>query len=184
MADSFLTRLKTEYFQNSRSGGAPSLATSTSLLSGLLPLALVPVLALSSVLPRPVVTYQLPPPGTLDRYYPQLFWKDSSSLDVQETFSYWKFSRKSSNFRSTKNSLLSSSKPSGLETFHRSTSIMSGVSYRRVPHWCNGKSLSRDGSYTGDLVLCLGLDEACRDHMSQRCMESIYYYKVTPHIMG
>ena len=55
LTDSFLTRLKTEYYQNSRSYGALSLAASTLVLSVLLPLALVPVLTLSSVFSRPVV---------------------------------------------------------------------------------------------------------------------------------
>ena len=52
LTDSFVTRLKTEYSQNSRLYGALSLAASTPLLSVLLPLALVVVLILSSVLPR------------------------------------------------------------------------------------------------------------------------------------
>ena len=38
---------------------------------------------------------------------------------------------------------------------------------RRVPHWCNGASLSGDGSYTGEVVLCWGVVEQARnEHMS------------------
>ena len=28
----------------------------------------------------------------------------------------------------------------------------------RVPHWCNGKPLERGGSYTGEMMLCSGLN--------------------------
>ena len=43
LTDSSLTRMKTEYSQNSQSHGVCSLAASTPLLSVFLPLALVPV---------------------------------------------------------------------------------------------------------------------------------------------
>ena len=44
--------------------------------------------------------------------------------------------------------------------------------------------LSGDGSYTEEVVLCLGLVEAGREMMSQRHMEPVYYYNSVPHIMG
>ena len=38
---------------------------------------------------------------------------------------------------------------------------------RRVPHWCNGRSLSGDGSHTGEVALCWGFVEQARHgHMS------------------
>ena len=113
LTGNILTRLKTENSQNSRSCGVPSLDTSTPLFNVLLPLALVPVLVLSSLLPRLVVTCQRSSPGALDRHSPQLFWKEYHSLAAQKTFTCWKkCSRKKTNFTSTRNSLLSSSKPS------------------------------------------------------------------------
>ena len=48
----------------------------------------------------------------------------------------------------------------------------------------NGKSLGRNRSYSGALVLCLGLVHACRELISQRDIELIYYYPLMPHIMG
>ena len=46
---------------------------------------------------------------------------------------------------------------------------VSGVPYRCVPHWCNGKSLEGGGlTREREVVLCLGLVEDCRTHMSQR----------------
>ena len=62
--------------------------------------------------------------------------------------------------------------------------FMNGVPYRRVSHWCNGKSLSGDGSYTGEMMLCLGYVEAWREVISQIYMESVYCYISVPHIMG
>ena len=49
---------------------------------------------------------------------------------------------------------------------------------------CNEKSLGRDRSYTGEVVLlCLGLVEACHELMSQRYIEPVYCYISVPHIM-
>ena len=45
---------------------------------------------------------------------------------------------------------------------------------RRVPYWCNGKSLERGGSYTGEVVLCSGLVNDCRVGLSQRDMEPFF----------
>ena len=40
----------------------------------------------------------------------------------------------------------------------------------------NGKSLCRDGCYTGVLILCLRLLQTCRELMSQRDIEPLYHY--------
>ena len=50
---------------------------------------------------------------------------------------------------------------------------MSRIPYRRVPHWCNEKSLCVNGSYTGEVVLCSGLVNDCRAHTSQRYIEPL-----------
>ena len=50
-----------------------------------------------------------------------------------------------------------------------------------VKHKCSGKSLCRNGSYTGVLILCWGLEQACRELMPQRDIEPAYlipYYFV------
>ena len=116
---SFLTRLKTEYCQNSRSYGAPSLAASTPMFSVLLPLALVPVsctllgasLAGSTSRTRCLLRALLV--GVISSAL--VFWEvNSSFLGAQNP-----------NSKSTKNSLLSASKPLP-EAFDRPTSVFVG----------------------------------------------------------
>ena len=53
--------------------------------------------------------------------------------------------------------------------------VIRGVPYRRVPHWCNGKSLERGGSYTEEMVLCSGLlVDDDRAGLSQRDMKPCF----------
>ena len=55
--------------------------------------------------------------------------------------------------------------------------------WRRVPHWCNGRSLSGDGSHTGEVVRCWDLFEQGRhEHMSDEYKTSIILmYFGNPH---
>ena len=47
------------------------------------------------------------------------------------------------------------------------------------------ESLWVDGSYTGELMLCEGLVQARREHMSQRSIKPVYYYSIlVTHIIG
>ena len=117
LIDSFLTRWKTEYIQNSRSYRAPLLASSTTLLSVLLPLALVKVSCtlLGASWAGGNVPAASSGPVSIG-ISPTLFWKKSSSLDVQ----------KKCICRYTKYSRLPSSKASS-ETFDRSNSAMQSL---------------------------------------------------------
>ena len=55
---------------------------------------------------------------------------------------------------------------------------------RRVPHSCNGRSLSRDGSHTGEVVLCLGfVEQALHEHMSDEYKKQYVICTSVP-IMG
>ena len=44
----------------------------------------------------------------------------------------------------------------------------------------NGKSLCRNGSYAGVLILCWGLVQVCRELMSHRDIGLVYNYSLTP----
>ena len=138
---SSLTRLKTEYSQNSRSYGAPSLAACTPLPSVLMSLALVPV----------------------SRTHLGAFWTGGTSRTRCLRMVTLRSSMfKTSNCKSTKNSLLSSSKPLP-ETFDRSTRVMESVCARRVLYgkrWCCARDWWIMAVITGDtwnLVILLFL---------------------------